>query len=415
MSTTRDWEERDYALFVTIMTLMGGFYWAIRGTSGFGGAQGGLLAGTGWGLWWLWASHIGTVRSTRPYGSPWALFAIMMGTLIGGLSGYGVYTAWVGGNFQLSDTAPVREIAPWTGYAMLLLCGLHWGGNLGAFLAWCAPAQRATWQTWVLRIGCGVGGALAAWSFVRAQPQLFLPFYSEGIYSDPANKICHRTAGSAETIALHVGLFLGFLVAELIQRDRRAVLLMLTLALGFGIPFCVGGFWHTLCGASLQLDWWKNWEMTIGLGGGLSLGLAFFWFNQPSGTPLPALGRISTRFFGWGIPMCWALHNVLDNGFEGWSKNHQIPMGTAVSGIILVASIAFAFAQWQGTRILGIATDTWDSIVLPFIALQAVILLAGVAVSWPAAWATGNLFLLAAYSLYLGGSAICFWQLRQRL
>lgn len=415
MATARDWEERDYALFMAIMALMGGFYWAIRGSAGFGGGQGALMAGSGWALWWLWGSHIGTVHSTRPYASLWAVVAIMCGTMLGGMTGYGVYTAWVDGRFQLSEGLPAREVAPWTGYAMFLACGLHWGGNLGAFLAWCAPLRATTWQTWLLRIGCGLGGAWLAWAVVRGAPQLFLPFYEEGIYSDPANKICLRAAGALEGTALHVGLFLGFLCAELIRRDHRAVLLMLTLALGFAIPFCVGGFWHTLRDSAIQLNWWKNWEMGIGLGGGLSLGLAFLWFNTPGDVPLRPVGPVAARFFGWGIPVWWALQNVTDNGAKGWCSIHHVSLSNTVWTVVLLSTAGLIFVKWQGTRVLGLSTETWDNIVLPFAVIQGAIVLAGILVSWPVEWTTGNSFIAFMYCIYLGGSAVCYWQLRPRL
>lgn len=90
--------------------------------------------------------------------------------------------------------------------------------------------------------------------------------------------------------AQHVGLFLGFLSVELARRDWRAVKVMLVMAFGFAIPFAAGGYWHTLRGADPAIDWWKNWEMTIGLGGGLAFGLAFYLFNRPSEPPRrPAL------------------------------------------------------------------------------------------------------------------------------
>ena len=50
----------------------------------------------------------------------------------------------------------------------------------------------------------------------------------------------------------------------------------MTLALGFAIPFVGSAFWHLMyLHSDLALDWWKNWEMSIGLGGGVALGLCF--------------------------------------------------------------------------------------------------------------------------------------------
>jgi len=118
----------DYWAIAGIMGLMGAFFWAIRGTSGYGGSQGGLLAGLGWGvLWYLFSSLDGTARQ-RPYGHARMIAAITFGIAFGGMTGYGVYIAWLQGKFYLNYPEGVRDIAPWTGYAMLFLCGLHWGG-----------------------------------------------------------------------------------------------------------------------------------------------------------------------------------------------------------------------------------------------------------------------------------------------
>lgn len=65
------------------------------------------------------------------------------------------------------------------------------------------------------------------------------------------------------------------------------------MAHGFAIPFALGGYWHTMGSISTEINWWKNWEMTIGLGGGAAWGLAFLWFNVPQ-----RLSRWSARHTG---------------------------------------------------------------------------------------------------------------------
>ena len=53
------WSNTDYALAAAVMCLMGGYYWAIRGTGGYGGETGGALAGLGWALLWYAFSRWG--------------------------------------------------------------------------------------------------------------------------------------------------------------------------------------------------------------------------------------------------------------------------------------------------------------------------------------------------------------------
>ena len=161
-STDVAWTRRDYVMTAAVMTLMGGFYWAIRGTTGYGGETGGMLAGFGWALLWYGLSRAGAGAGRRPYGGPWMLLAISLGIALGGMTGYGVYISWVRGTYCLNYPELCRPVSVWTGYGMLFLCGLHWGGNAGCFMAWCAPRRPLRWYDWAMRIGCGVAGAAAA-------------------------------------------------------------------------------------------------------------------------------------------------------------------------------------------------------------------------------------------------------------
>ena len=242
MSESRTgWRGGDYVLSGVVMGLMGAFYWAIRGTGGFGGSDGGTFAGFGWALlWYAFSVYAGPDGARRPYGTPWMLWAITLGIAFGGMTGYGVYISWLNGRFHLDYPDLVRDVPAWTGYAMLFVCGFHWGGNAGCFMAWCAPTRRVTGRDWAIRISCGIAGAVAAAVFVRVFPQLFLPYYAEGLYDVDEYKTCQRALGSIRNIAPHVGLVLGFLAYELARGDRRAVGMILTMALGFAIPFTVG-------------------------------------------------------------------------------------------------------------------------------------------------------------------------------
>jgi hypothetical protein len=127
--------KKSYVFAALVMGLMGAFFWAIRGTGGYGGAQGGMLAGLGWAMLWHYFSRFNGDHSRRPYGSGRMIAAITLGIAAGGLTGYGVYTGWVRGKFYLDYPDQVRAVSPLWGYAMLFLCGLHWGGLAGAFMA----------------------------------------------------------------------------------------------------------------------------------------------------------------------------------------------------------------------------------------------------------------------------------------
>ncbi|HPC18528.1 MAG TPA: hypothetical protein P5318_19240 [Candidatus Hydrogenedentes bacterium] len=399
----RTWTQTDYGLVAGIMCLMGGYYWAIRGTSGYGGETGGALAGFGWALLWYAFSQMGGAER-RPYATPWMLVAITCGIMFGGFTGYGVYISWLNGKYCMNHPDLERAVPAWTGYAMLFLCGLHWGGNTGCFMAWCAPNRPLRLQDWVARIFCGVAGAVAALAFVRIFPQLFLPFYSEGVYNIPEYKTCQRALLSIQTIAPHVGSAIGFLAYEIIRRDRRAVAMILTLALGFAIPFTIGGIWQTQHGSPIRIDWWKNWEMSIGLGGGLAFGLAFWLFNRPADAVQPALGRWSRTFFRSGIPLWLPCIPVLQGCYDGWCEIHGVEPVLAGYATLFGLSFLPVLVLWARQLRHPPGGAPYRVPCASIMALQLLIVAAGVIVSIPRTWRFGNTFLAAAYTLYIGTS-----------
>jgi len=312
-----------------------------------------------------------------------------------------------------------RQIAPWTGYVMLFLCGIHWGGVTGAFLSWCAAEKHLGWIGWLLRIASGLAGAVLAILAVRWFPQWFLPFYSEGYYQIEEYATSTRAMRSAPNVMSHVGLFLGFLVFEIARRDWRAVKLMLVMSLGFAIPFAVGGYWHTVHKiSSLPIDWWKNWEMTIGAGGGLAFGLAFSMFNRPDeGAPLRATTRLE-RIFGIGLTMWLAVGVVVLGAYEGFIRIHQLEDSLEATrdfafwGYVVIATSVGLFWIYR-TRVMD---DKRLAKVgpVPMAILATVIgtiILAGYVTSVPSNMTFANQLLLTLYSVYIGTSGILLWLL----
>ncbi len=415
-STDDNWVTRDYIMAAAVMSLMGGFYWAIRGTTGYGGETGGMLAGFGWALLWYGLSRSGDGAERRPYGGPWMLPAITLGIALGGFTGYGVYISWVKGMYCLNYPEACRPVPVWTGYGMLFLCGLHWGGNTGCFMAWCAPKRPLRWYDWAARLGCGAAGAVAAAWFVRAYPQLFLPFHDEGVYSVPEYRTCIRALDSIQTIAPHVGLLTGFLAYEALRRDTQAVAMILTMALGFAIPFSAGGYWQTFDGSALHISWWKNWEMTIGLGGGLAFGLAFCWFNQPGKDQRQPLGNFSGMLFRSGMLLWLPTIFVMKGLFEGCCKIMKKQPTPAGYGVILVVATVYA-AIWIWLDRADNRMQRADGYVLSYrsiVAFQLLLILSGWAVTLLAGWSLANAVIAVLYVLYLGGSAALLWRLRRR-
>lgn len=411
-----DYDAADYLRITLILGLMGAFFWAIRGTRGFGGESGGTLAGLGWASLWLAFSHLRRDGARRPYGSEWMLPAIVLGVATGGLTGYGVYISWLNGVYQMNGNDVARGIAPWTGYVMLFICGIHWGGVTGSFMAWAGPAKPVNWRVWVARILAGAGGGAVAAMLVGWLPSVFLPFYNEGYYQIDTYATSARAMRSASTIAQHVGLFLGFLSVELARRDWRAVKVMLVMAFGFAIPFAVGGYWHTLRGAGPDIDWWKNWEMTIGLGGGLAFGLAFYLFNRPTGSPRRPARRLD-RIVVVG-PVLWlALGTIVLGAYDGFMRLHGFGASAALKRTTVfwiyqsAAGCAFAYWAYRAPVAAAAARRESDRPPLPIVSLAAIlaiVVLAGFAVSIPDPRRLADTVLLALYALYVASSAILF-------
>ncbi|HNT89186.1 MAG TPA: hypothetical protein PKL84_15095, partial [Candidatus Hydrogenedentes bacterium] len=374
-----------------------------------GGETGGMFAGFAWALLWYAFSQYGAGAERRPYHRPWILVAIALGIAFGGFTGYGVYISWLNGRFHLNYPEGLRDVPAWTGYAMLFFCGIHWGGNTGCFMAWCAPKRPLRGVDWAARIACGVAGAVAAYGFVRLVPQLFLPYYAEGIYAVPENKTCIRALDSIRNIAPHVGSVLGFLAYEIFRRDRRAVAMILTMALGFAIPFTIGGYWQTQPYPEFRIDWWKNWEMTIGLGGGLAFGLAFWLFNRPGDVAPAQPGRFARAFFRSGLFLWFACANVLLGLYDGLCELHSIETSFYGYLALFVLSLLPVFAAWIRRR----ATATPETATAPYrlslraiIAFQVFLIVSGLLVSIPVHWRFANTFLMIMYAIYIGASLV---------
>ncbi len=380
-----------------ILGLMGAFFWAIRGTGGFGGLGGAILAGLGWAMLWYAFSHLDGRAQFRPYGTLKPIAAITFGIGLGGMTGYGVYIGWVQGQFYLNYPEEVRAIAPWTGYLALLFCGLHWGGNAGAFLAWCAPNRPLSGRDWAARIGAGVGGAVLAYLLTQSLPQAFLPFYGEGIYGNPDFEEARRAMGSVANIAPHVGLFLGFLAFECYRRDWRAVKVMGILAGSFALAFSMGGYWHTFNSTGHAIDWWKNWEMTIGLAGGLAFGLVFVLFNAPLRGIRPHAPSEKERVWSGAVPIGLVTLAIVSDAWEGFVNLHDLTwpaeyrtMTVLLYGVPLVIALVLWYRSGE--------TDlpAWAPA-----AVIALIVVAGFVVSIPPAARPASSLLLTLYTGYI--------------
>ena len=162
-----------------VFASMGAITWAIRGTNGWGGIDGTIVAGMTWGvLWWYvcWRKGIDARGVSLCLG---------LGIALGGELGYGQYVSWIRGMFNVGDE--ILPVAPWNGYAWFAICGVAWGAPGGIALGW-ALAGRKSLGVWLARLGIPVGVALLARLAVQTWPWLFFPNWDLDLYVGEAGR-----------------------------------------------------------------------------------------------------------------------------------------------------------------------------------------------------------------------------------
>ncbi|MHA1681060.1 MAG: hypothetical protein ACTSUE_08630 [Promethearchaeota archaeon] len=261
-----------------LMGSFGLFYWAIRGTGGYGGSMGGVFAGLGYAICWYFLSNNRKGTTGKPYGSGWTVLAITLGIAIGGFHGYGQFNSWIWGIFQ-DGSGMTYPINPLWGFLSHFQCGLCWGGMTGVMLGWTRTRKKTVPSDWYLRFAFGIAGALVGWAIFIAFPQILVPAFNQvpDYYDFVACPQCERALLTARSSIILFGIFAGLLAYEMYKKDWRNVMLAVVIGLGFALSFSIGALWffspHPWLG-------WKTWEMTIGCGAGVTFGFAYYLFNK---------------------------------------------------------------------------------------------------------------------------------------
>jgi hypothetical protein len=306
----------DNVLPAVMMGSLGLLYWAIRGTGDYGGMMGGAFAGLGWAICW---QFLGRDGKPRPYASGWTFLAIVLGIAIGGMHGYGQFNSWVNGYWIYLD--PSIIVDPAWGYAGQLQCGIAWGGTAGVLVAWTRAGVKPTIKDWLGRLVFGAAGAVGFVLVVIIFPAIALPLYDTGLYSDPSCIVhCPRAIETSINAAAMLGIFTGLFAHLVVKRDWQGVKAAAIMGIGFGLAFTISAaifINDDIFGKLL----WKPWEMTIGLIGGASIGLAYSAVNKPSDIDLKALESSvhfpSEKLAGENLTIFFALSLSIWNGIVG--------------------------------------------------------------------------------------------------
>ena len=322
----------DFILPTLLFVVLGAMTWAIRGCSGFGAMNGCAFAGVTWGAaWWFIARDPGAHQS-RPYHSGWIILALTVGIGVSGNRGWMQWPSFFEGHLQTNT--PKGEFVPIArsyGFLWLFIAGVPWAGLGACVLAWCNSDRPAKVRDWAFRIICGIGMAVLARSLFAHFPEVFLPLYKtiQSQYADfKANPNLRRLFGDNRAAIMHLGLYLGFLMAEVLRRDWRNVTLISTVGLvnGIGWSICQNWKWAPGFWPDAHFNFWRCWESCGGISIGLAYGIAYYLTNRPLGNRAfqpsenTANLRPNLERFGVYLGLILGLGLALKNGLKGWAN-----------------------------------------------------------------------------------------------
>ncbi|HSZ57194.1 MAG TPA: hypothetical protein VK797_16115 [Tepidisphaeraceae bacterium] len=288
MGNRRDGLVHELVLPTLLFAALGGMTWAVRGCSGFGAFNGCVFAGVTWGAAWWYLASVPSGEQTRRYASAWIVPALTFGIGLSGARGWMQWPSFFEGKLQ-TDTAhglfvPIPRAY---GFLWLFIAGVPWAGIGACALAWCGSLRETRIWHWVLRIGFGVGTAALARYLFNKYPQHFLPLYDQlaeryrhsNTRADPNLR---RLIGDCGAALYHLGFYLGFLFYEIVRRDWKNAVLILTVGVvnGAGWALCQNWKWANALWGSGTFNFWRCWESCGGISIGVAYGLAWFLVNR---------------------------------------------------------------------------------------------------------------------------------------
>jgi hypothetical protein len=289
MGNRRDGLVHELILPTLFFAALGGMTWAVRGCSGFGAFNGCVFAGVTWGAAWWYLAQDASGRQTRRYASAWIVPALTFGIGLSGARGWMQWPSFFEGKLQ-TDTAhglfvPIPRAY---GFLWLFIAGAPWAGIGACALAWCGSLRETRIWHWALRIGFGLGTAALARYLFNKYPQHFLPLYDQLAERYRSSNTRHdpnlrRLIGDSGAALYHLGFYLGFLLYEIVRRDWKNAVLILTVGVVNGIGWALFQNWkwaNALWGPS-TFNFWRCWESSGGISIGIAYGLAWFLANRP--------------------------------------------------------------------------------------------------------------------------------------
>lgn len=309
-----------------LFMVLGGMTWAVRGCSGFGGSNGCLFAGITLATAWWFLSYDPKGSSIRPYSNAFALMTMTLGITIAGARGWMQWASFFEGKMYTHYPAEFVPIPRYYGFLWQFISGIPWAGLGACFLAWANCERKTTRTDWIIRIACAVGGLIIAKILFENLPNIFLPLYTtlKEQYMDLENNPnLRRLINDNRSAIMHLGLYLGVLIGEILRKDKRNITLILTVGIINGIGWSLLQNWKWAQGIwqNYNFNWWRCWETSGGISLGLAYGIAYYLTNQPLSSPnniqkpTPQTERM-TLF----LTLFLALAISLRNGLKGWAN-----------------------------------------------------------------------------------------------
>ena len=274
----------DLILPTLLFGALGGMTWAVRGCSGFGTVWGCVFAGVTWGVAWWYLAQDRSGQQSRRYSSAWIILAVTLGVGLSGERGWMQWPSFFKGQLFIRD-GQFEPISPRYGFLWMFIAGVPWAGLGACLLAWCGSLGETRIWHWILRIAFGVGfAALGRW-LIRAYPQEFLPLYAslEAQYHDlKTNHLLWKLVRDNADAFTHLGCYIGFLLFEILRRDWKNSVLILTVGVvnGVGWALLQNWNWAQTIWPDARFNFWRCWESSGGISIGVAYGMAYFLVNR---------------------------------------------------------------------------------------------------------------------------------------
>jgi hypothetical protein len=323
----------DLVLPTLLFAALGGMTWAVRGCSGFGAVAGCVFAGVTWGAAWWFIAQSPEGERRRRYDSGWIVPALTVGVGLSGGRGWMQWPHFFDGKLMTdAGKGAFVPIPRAYGFLWMFLAGVPWAGLGACLLAWCGSLRPTRLWHWALRVACGLGGALLARHLFSTYPQAFLPLYDSlaARYLDPsANPSLRRLINDCGAAVTHLGAYLGLLLYEVLRRERKNVVLILTVGLVNGVGWALLQNWtwakHVWPGS--QFNFWRCWESSGGVSIGIAYGLAYALVNREMSederSALAARPAIAGPNFEWFLVflgLTWGLSLLFRRNLGGWGN-----------------------------------------------------------------------------------------------